>query len=172
MIFQTRRGIFNVSKVRSIFDKVIYSEVYPTIDKNMSFSNVGGRRQRNIRDNLFVLYAAVNDGSAPNFDIQGYDVIKCFDEMWYEETLNDLWDVKIQDDKFALISKLDEKCKIVVKTPCGVTDNFELERIALQGSVFGPIKCAVQMDTIGREALQLEMEFTSTRVQLMSQQWQ
>ena len=74
--------------------------------------------------------------------------------MWYEETLNDLWDVKIQDDKFALISKLDEKCKIVVKTPCGVTDNFELERIVLQGSVFGPIKCSVQMDTIGREALQ------------------
>ena len=31
------RGIFNVSKVRSIFDKVIYSDVYEVIDKNMSF---------------------------------------------------------------------------------------------------------------------------------------
>jgi hypothetical protein len=30
---------------------------------------------------------------------------------------------------------------------------FELSRIVLQGSVFGPIKCSVQMDTIGREAL-------------------
>jgi hypothetical protein len=79
--------------------------------------------------------------------------MKCFDEMWYEETLNDLWDVKVQDEKFALIAKLDEKCKIVVKTPCGVTDMFKLERIVLQGSVFGPIKCAVQMDTLGREAL-------------------
>ena len=62
--------------------------------------------------------AAVNDvfnGRGPSFDIQGYDVIKCFDEMWYEETLNDLWDVKIQNDKFALISRLEEKCKIVVK---------------------------------------------------------
>ena len=151
------RGILNVSKARSILDKVIYSEVYENIDKNMSFSNVGGRRQRNIRDHLFVLYASVNDvinGSAASFDIQGYDVIKCFDEMWYAETLNDLWNVKIQDDTFSLISKLDEKCKIVVKTPCGTTDNFELERIVLQGSVFGPIKCAVQMDTLGREALQ------------------
>ena len=140
------RGIFNVSKVRSIFDKVIYSDVYPTIDNNMSFSNVGGRRRRNIHDHLFVVYAAVNDvfnGQGTSFDIQGYDVVKCFDEMWYEETLNDLWDVKIQNDKFALISKLDENCKIVVKTPCGVTDRFELSRIVLQGSVFGPIKCAV-----------------------------
>ena len=55
------RGIFNVSKVRSIFDKVIYSDVYDTIDQQMSFSNVGGRKQRNIRDNLFVLYASIND---------------------------------------------------------------------------------------------------------------
>ena len=29
-----------------------------------------------------------------------------------------------------------------------------MDRIVLQGSVFGPIKCAVQMDTLGREALQ------------------
>ena len=68
--------------------------------------------------------------------------------------MNDLWNVKVQDEKFALISKLDENCKIVVKTPCGVTDMFELGRIVLQGSVFGPIKCSAQMDTIGRESLQ------------------
>ena len=96
------RGIFNVSKVRSIFDKVIYSDVYEVIDKNMSFSNVGGRKQRNIRDHLFVLYAAINDvinGTGASFGIQGYDVVKYFDEMWFEETMNDLWDVKVQDDK-------------------------------------------------------------------------
>ena len=152
-----QRGIFNLNKVRSIFDKVIYSQCYDIIDKNMSFSNVGGRRRRNIRDHLFVVYAAVNDvinGQGCSFDLQGYDVIKCFDEMWYEETFNDLWDVKIQDDKFSLICRLDQTCKIVVKTPVGVTDMFELHRIVLQGSVFGPIKCSVQMDTLGREALQ------------------
>ena len=150
------RGIFNVNKVWSIFDKLIYSSVYENVDKNMSFSNVGGRKQRNIRDHLFVLYATINNvinGDGSDFDIQGYDVMKCFDEMWYEETLNDLWDVQVQDRMFALISKLDEKCKIVVKTPSGPTDMFELERIVLQGSVFGPIKCSVQMDTLGREAL-------------------
>ena len=57
----SERGIFNVVKVRSIFEKVIYSDVYETIDTNMSFSNVGGRRNRNIRDNLFVVYASIND---------------------------------------------------------------------------------------------------------------
>ena len=60
----------------------------------------------------------------------------------------------MQDDKFALISKLDENCKIVVKTPCGVKDMFELKKIVLQGSVFGPIKCSVPMDTLGKDDLQ------------------
>ena len=150
------RGIFNVAKVRSICERVIYSEEYEKIDANMSFSNVGGRRNRNIRDNLFVVYASINDvinGGGKSFDIQGYDVIKCFDEMWHEEAMNDLWDVQVQDDRFCLLSKLDEKCRVVVKTPCGTTDSFELSNIVLQGSVFGPLKCAVQMDTIGRQAL-------------------
>ena len=61
-----------------------------------------------------MVYAAINDvmnGTGASFDIQCYDVTKCFDEMWYEETLNDLWNVKVQDDRFALISKLEERCK-------------------------------------------------------------
>ena len=76
-------GIFNESKVCSIFDKVIYSDVYDIIDSNMSFSNVGGRKQRNICDHLFVMYAAIIDVinvNGSNFDIQGYDVMKSFDE--------------------------------------------------------------------------------------------
>ena len=151
-----KRGIFSIAKVRSIFEKIIYSEIYEIADGNMSFSNVGGRRNRNIRDNLFVVYAAVNDvvhGKGDSFDMQGYDVMKCFDKMWYEDTLNDLWDIQVQDDKFCLIAKLDEKCEVVVKTPCGRTENFNLFKNVLQGSVFGPLKCSVQMDTLGRDAL-------------------
>ena len=150
------RGVFNVSKIRSILDRVIYSEVYPTIDSELSYSNVGGRKNRNIRDHLFVIYSIINDvvnGQAEAIEIQGYDITKCFDEMWFEETHNDLWNTNINDDKFALISKLDENCQAVVKTPCGDTDRFALRRIVLQGSVFGPIKCSVQVDTLGRDCL-------------------
>ena len=53
--FSNQRGIFNVSKVRSILEKVIYDDVYDVIDGEISCSNIGGRRGRNIRDHLFVL---------------------------------------------------------------------------------------------------------------------
>ena len=111
---------------------------------------------RNIIDHLFVIYSIINDvinGEAEDIDIQGYDITKCFDEMWFEETQNDIWNTKINDDKFALIAKLDENCQAVVKTPCGDTDRFSLKRIVLQGSVFSPIKCSVQVDSLGKSCL-------------------
>ena len=152
--FANQRGVFNLSKVRGILDKLLYADVYPIIDNELSYSNIGGRKGRNIRDHLFVIYAVINDvmnGASPPVDFQSLDIFKCFDEMWFEETHNDLFDVKVQDDKFALIAKLDEKAKVIVKTPCGPTDEFTLEQIVMQGSVFGPIKSTIQIDTLGRD---------------------
>jgi hypothetical protein len=87
--FQNQRGVFNVSKVRSILDKVLYDDVYDIIDDELSYSNIGGRKGRNIRDHLFIVYGVINDvmnGSSPPVDIQSIDIHKCFDEMWYQET--------------------------------------------------------------------------------------
>ena len=55
------RGVFNVVKVKSIVDRLIYNEKYETIDDRMSSSNIGGRKGRNIRDHLFVLNAILYD---------------------------------------------------------------------------------------------------------------
>ena len=133
--FSNQRGIFNVSKIRSILDKMLYLDVYETIDQELSYSNIGARKGRNIRDHLFVVYAIINDvinGSAPPIDIQSIDITKCFDEMWFAETHNDLYDVKVQDKKFALIAKLDEEAEVVVKTPAGPTNEFKLNELIMQ----------------------------------------
>ena len=83
------RGIFGVSKVRAIIEKMVYEDTYEQIDENMSDSNVGGRKRRNIRDNLFVLYATINDAirNKKKIDIQYYDISKCFDSMWAEDSM-------------------------------------------------------------------------------------
>ena len=84
-------------------------------------------------------------------DIQFYDIKKCFDAMWSEETMNEMFDVGIQDDRFALLSKMNEMCQVKVKTPLGDTERFSLEQIEMQGTVPAPLKCAIQMDTLGRD---------------------
>ena len=139
--------------VRSVIDNLIYNDYYNIIDQNMSDSNVGGRKARNIRDNLFIVNGVINFARREKLevDINLYDIAKCFDSMWFEETMNDLWDVGVQNDKFAVIAKMNEHCNIAVKTPVGVTDRFEMERLEMQGTKFSNIKCSIQMDTLGRE---------------------
>lgn len=55
------RGVFIVVKLRSILDKLIYLDKYETIESNMSDSNIGARKGRNIRDHLFVINGIMND---------------------------------------------------------------------------------------------------------------
>ena len=55
------RGIFLVVKLRSILDRMIYNDVYSDIDGNMSDSNIGGRKGRNIQEHLFVINGIIND---------------------------------------------------------------------------------------------------------------
>ena len=118
----SQRGIFCVSKMRSLLDKLLYADYYDFVDENLGDSNVGGRKNRNIRDHIFVLNSVVNDvinGEADDVEIQSTDITKCFDELNYEETHNDLWDVfsndDEKDDKFHLVAKLDEEVSVNVK---------------------------------------------------------
>ena len=45
---------------RNLLDKLIFNHEYKTIDKNLTDSNFGGRRCRNIHNNIFVLNAIIN----------------------------------------------------------------------------------------------------------------
>ena len=123
----------------------------------MSPSNIGGRKNRNICDHIFVINSILHDfkqNKKENLDIEIYDVKKCFDKMWANETANDFYDAGVKDDTFILVSNSNKSCKIAVKTPWGsVTPRVELENIKMQGGVLTPLKCSVQMDTLGGECL-------------------
>ena len=150
------RGVFNVVKIRSILDKLIYNDNYQIIDSNMSCSNIGGRKNRNIRDHLFVINAIINDAIQNNeaIDIQTVDVTKCFDKMNYKETANDLYDAGVINDQFVTLANSNKKCKVAIKLPGGSqTKRIEIEEIEMQGTVPAPLKCSVQIDTLGKECL-------------------
>ena len=152
------RGVFNVVKIRTILDKLILNDKYDVIDGSMSCSNIGARKGRNIRDHLFVLNGILNEANQnkqKNIDIQIMDIEKCFDKMSYKETANDLYEAGVQDDEFLLMVKSNEKCKVAVKTPWGsITKRVEINEIEMQGTVPAPLKCSVQLDSLGKECLE------------------
>ena len=51
------RGVFRVLVFRAILERLIYNDEYYTVDDNLTDANIGARKQRNIRDNLFVVNA-------------------------------------------------------------------------------------------------------------------
>ena len=152
------RGVFNVVKVRTILDKLVYNDFYETIDSRMSCSNIGARKHRNIRDHIFVVNSIFNDihqnKPSQGIDCEIYDISKCFDKMWYAETANDLYKSGVQNDKFILVANSNKEAHVAVKTPWGaLTERVTLNDLEMQGTVLSNIKCSVQIDSLGQDCL-------------------
>ena len=46
----------------------------------------------------------------------------------------------------------------MVKTPCDLTDAYTLDKLIMQGSVLGPIKSTILIDTLVRDCLSYDKE--------------
>ena len=151
------RGIFLVNIFRAVLMKMIYKDNYDTVDGNMSDSNVGARRKKNIRNHIFILNGIINEtlqNKKPAIDIIIVDYKQCFDGLWLEESMNDLFEAGIQDSSLATIYEANSKNQVAVKTPFGITERKTVEKIVLQGEVFGPLECSVSVDKFGKECLE------------------
>ena len=111
----------------SLLDKLIYNDLYPEMESNMSNSNIGALKNKNIHNHLFVVYGIINSvlrGESPSVDIQIFDIVQCFDALWLEDVMNDLYDslpLSGQNDKLTLLYKSNFENRVAVKTPVGQT---------------------------------------------------
>ena len=119
----------------------------------MSDSNIGARKNRNIRDHLFIVYGVINsvlNGSDDPVDIQIYDVEKCFDALWLEDCMLDLYETlppEARDNKLSLIYKMNQDNYVAVNTAVGHTERVNLKNIVMQG------KCSNTRDKIGKKCV-------------------
>ena len=147
------RGIFRVTVFRNILDRLIFNDEYETIENNLTDSNVGGRRGRNIRDNIFVLNAIINSvkrGKEEPCDITVNDVEKCFDSLWVQECINTLFEYGLTNDKLVLLFEETKSAMIAIKTSSGLTEREPIENIIMQGTVFGSLICTTVMDKLAK----------------------
>ena len=147
------RGVFRVIIFRSILDRLVYNDIYPIVDSNLSDANVGSRKGRNVRDNLFVLYAILNSiksGHEEACDVSIYDVEKCFDSLWNQDCLNDMWDAGCQDVKLNILAEGNKSASVAVKTSEGITKRFTISNIIMQGTVNSGLFCTSTMDKLAK----------------------
>ena len=129
------RGIFTMTIWRKLIDRLTYNDLYDNIDKHMSDSNIGARKAKNIRNHLFVVYAIMNDvllNKKESVTIQIFDLVKAFDKLWLEESMNDLVDSldnEHHNDKLALIFESNKTNMVAVNTPVGQTKRINMPHI-------------------------------------------
>ena len=152
------RGIFILTVLKKILDKLIYQDNVEDIDDRMSESNIGARRNRSIKNHLFIIYGIINSvikGKEASIDIQIYDLEKAFDALWLDECLNDLIDTLSEDhrnDKIALLYESNKDNLVAVNTAVGMSDRVNMPKIVQQGGTWGPVLCSNTIDKIGKKS--------------------
>ena len=145
------RGIFTCTVLNSILQKLIYQDNYEEIDSNLSDSNVGARKRKNIRNHNFIIngiiHHTVTAKSRP-VDLAVLDYRQCFDTVSVDVASNDLYNTGVINEQLNLIYECDSLSKIAVKTPVGLTKRVDVEKIVAQGEVMSPLKCTVMVDSI------------------------
>ena len=151
--FDNYRGIFRVPVFRTIIDRLIYNDEYDGIDTELTDSNVGARKKRNVRDNINVLNVVTNsviNGNEAPIDVHIFDVEKCVDSLWLEECVNDLYDIGFQNEKLAILHLENQIADIAIKSSNGITNRASIQNIVMQGTVWGSLFCTTTMDKIGQ----------------------
>ena len=116
-------------------------------------SNVGGRKGRNIRDNIYVLNTiinSINSGNKEACDITVHDVENCFDALWAQECINTLYENGVNNDKLVLLHEETRNAQIAIKTAVGMTERISITNIIMQGTVFGSLICTSVIDKLAK----------------------
>ena len=152
---KNERGIFRVPVLRFILMRLIYNMKYSEIDEKMSDCQMGARKAKGCRNNIFILNAIIHDVmSSKNKKpvvLQVTDYKQMFDAINLEEAISDLFDSGVDDDNLVLLHKANEEVHMAVKTNSGLTERQVLKDVVLQGDTFGSILASVQVDSIGKE---------------------
>ena len=151
------RGIFILTTLRRIIDNLLYHDKFHSIDAHMSDSNVGSRRERQVKNHLFIVHGVINsvvNGKEQCIDIQFYDLQQAFDALWLSDCMIDIYDTlppDQRDEKLALLYKLSEENHVAVNTAHGLTKRMNIPQIVQQGGTWGPVMCSNTIDCIGKK---------------------
>ena len=92
---ENERGISLITVFKKAFENLIHNDFAKDIDQNMSDSNIGARKNRNLKEHLLVMQGIINSvvrGNEECIDIQIFDLEKAFDSLWLESCLSDIYD--------------------------------------------------------------------------------
>ena len=144
------RGVFVSSVLRIILMKLIHERTYPKVDSNMTDAQIGARRNKSVRNHIFILNSIISDVMSSSkkepIELQIMDYKQMFDAEELKTAMNAFYEAGINDDMFALINEANNSNTIAVKTPNGITETVEIKNKLMQGDVLAPLMSSNMVD--------------------------
>ena len=101
--------------------RLIYDSKYPEIDSKMSDAQMGGRKGKGCRNNIFLLNGIINeqrDRKNEPIMFQIYDYAQMFDSINLQEAISDVYDCGFNDDMLPpLVYEANAEIHMAVNTP-------------------------------------------------------
>ena len=99
--------------------RLVYNDKYPIIDKNMSDCQVGGRKGKGCKSNIWIVNGIIHEvlksKKMKPIILQIYDYKQMFDSIDLEEAISDFFDVGVTDESLALIYKANQEIQMAIK---------------------------------------------------------
>ena len=147
-----RRGLFITSIISKLYEKILLEDNADMLDGAITESQCGGKKKRGTSDQLFTMYRILefNQYIGDEINVVFVDAEKCFDKLWLKSCLISLWEKGMKASEVKMLYLMNRKAKIVVETPIGRTEEFSVDEIVKQGTVWGPKLCCSQTDEINK----------------------
>ena len=135
--------------------RLLYNSKYPVIDKKMSDCQMGARKGKGCRSNIWILNGIIhetlkNRNMKPVL-LQFYDYKQMFDSINLKEAISDIYEYGVKDDNLQLIYKANEQIHMAVKTPGGLIERQIIRNCVLQGDTWGSLLASAQVDSIAKD---------------------
>ena len=93
LLLKNERGIFRVMVLRFILMRLIYNQKYPEIDSKMSDCQMGGRKKKGCKNNLFIINGIIHEvlksKKMKPVMLQFYDYSQMFVSINLEEVIRE-----------------------------------------------------------------------------------
>ena len=150
---KNHRGIFIGNAILKILESLIHNRAAPVTEKSgFTESQIGGRKSRGIYDHIFTLRSIMEEYKYIKSPIilEFIDLVKAFDKMILKNVLNDLWKAEVKGKIWRNIYMINQTAFIKVKTPAGLTEEFQIGETLKQGSVLASTLASLHTDGVSR----------------------
>ena len=104
---RNQRGIFRTPVIRYILMRLVYNMKYWDLDKNMSDCQIGARKKKSCKNNIFIVNGIIHEVMKSKkmkpVTLQIFDYEQMFDSMDLGEAVSDIYDAGLDDDALALL---------------------------------------------------------------------